>query len=155
MAITMVPKRWYSWDYTVMSGDRTMAVLGLSSWRERAQIVIGDVTHRVYRERAMGGDFVIEAEGRVLARATKPSVFRHTIIVHYNGKDYTLRRPSVWRRAFVLMDGARQIGSIGPASAWSRRATADLPADWPASIKAFVIWLVIVLWKRNADSAAA
>jgi hypothetical protein len=38
---------------------------------------------------------------------------------------------------------------------WTREATADLPRDWPMPIKAFVIWLVIVLWKRDAQSSAA
>jgi hypothetical protein len=77
------------------------------------------------------------------------------MIVHYSGREYTLRKPSVWRRTFVLMDGERQIGSIAPESMWSRRATAELPHDWPTPIKLFVIWLVIVLWKRDAESAAA
>jgi hypothetical protein len=58
----LVPKRWYSWDYTVVSRDRTIAVLDLPS-RERAEITIGGVTHHVLRERAMGGDFVIETGG--------------------------------------------------------------------------------------------
>jgi hypothetical protein len=155
MRMTMVPRRWYSWDYAVTSGDRTLAVLDLASWRERAEIVIGDVTHRVFREHMMGGDFIIEAGGRELARATKPSAFRDTMIVHYGGKDYTLRKPSVWRRSFVLMNGERQIGSIAPESAWTRRATAELPSEWPVPIQAFVIWLVIILWKRDAESAAA
>jgi hypothetical protein len=138
-----------------MNGDRTVAALDLASYRERGEIVIGDVTYRVFRERAMGGDFIIEAGGRELARATKPSAFRDTMIVHHGGADYTLRKPSVWRRAFVVMDGERQIGSIAPESAWTRRATADVPADWPVPIQAFVIWLVIILWKRDAQSAAA
>jgi hypothetical protein len=155
MQMTIVPRRWYSWDYTVMRGDRTVAVLDLASWRERAEIVIGDVTHRVFRERAMGGDFIIEAGGRELARATKPSAFRDRIIVHYGDRDYTLHKPSMWGRAFALMDGDRQIGSIAPESVWTRRATTDLPADWPLPIQAFVIWLVILLWKRDAQSAAA
>jgi hypothetical protein len=155
MQLTMAPRRWYSWDYTVSSGDRTVASLDLASWRERATIMIGDVSHRVFRERAMSGDFIIEGSGRELARATKPSCFRDTMIVHYGGKDYTLRKPSIWRRTFVLMDSDRQIGSIAPESMWSRRATADLPADWPAPIKAFVIWLVIILWKRDAESTSA
>jgi hypothetical protein len=55
----------------------------------------------------MSGDFIIEAGGRELARATKPSAFRDTIIVHYGRRDLTLRKPSVWRRAFALMDGVR------------------------------------------------
>jgi hypothetical protein len=155
MLLTMTPKRWYSWDFAVINGDRTIAELDLSSWRERAEILIGGVTHQVYRERAMGGDFIIDAGGRELARATKPSAFRHTMIVHYRGKDYTLRKPSVWGRAFALMDGDRQIGSVAPTSTWTRRATAELPPDWPVPITAFVIWLVILLWRRDAASAAA
>ena len=153
MTMTLAPKRWYSWDYTVTSGDKTLATLDLSSWRERAEIVIGDVTHRVFREGSFSGDFIIERGGQQLARATKPSAFRNTFIVHYNGRDYTLRKESVWRRTFVLMDDDRVIGVIKPERVMSRRADADLPGDWPAPIKAFVIWLVIILWKREADSA--
>jgi hypothetical protein len=152
--MTVVPKRWYSWDFSVTSGDRILAVLDLSSWRERAEIRIGDVTHRVYRE-GMMGDFIIEAGGRQLARATKPSAFRDTMIVHVGGKDYTLQKPSLWRRAFTLMDGDRQIGSIAPESLWTYRSAADLPTDWPVPIKSFVIWLAIMLWKRHANSGGA
>ena len=137
-----------------MTGDRTVARLDLSSWRERAEIMIGDVTHRTFREHALG-DFAIEAGGRELARATKPSAFRDTMIVHYGGRDYTLLKPSIWRRTFALLDGERQIGAISPESAWTRRATADLPPDVPVPIQAFVVWLVILLWKRDAQSSAA
>jgi hypothetical protein len=61
----------------------------------------------------------------------------------------------VWRRAFALMDGEREIGAISPESTWTRRATADLSPDLPVPIQAFVIWLVILLWKRDAQSSAA
>ena len=139
----MEPRRWYSWDYTVKSGDRTVAVLDFASWRVRGEIVIGDVTHRVFREGAMSGDFIIEAGGRELARATKPSAFRDTMIVHYGGRDYTLLKPSIWRRTFALLDGERQIGTIEPESAWTRRAIARFESDWPMPIQTFVIWLVM------------
>jgi hypothetical protein len=155
MSITIVPKGWFSWDFSVASGGRTLAALELSTWRERAEIRIGDVTHHVFRERAMGGDFVIEAGGRQLARAAKPSAFRNTFVVSYGGRDYTLRKTSAWRREFELMDGERRIGTLAPESRWTRRATANLPSDWPAPITAFVIWLVIILWKREAGAAAA
>jgi hypothetical protein len=151
MTMTMVPRRWYSWDFTVMSGDRTVASLDFSSWRERAEIVIGDVTYHVFREGVCSGDFKLERAGNELARASKPSAFRHTLIVHYNGRDYTLRKESLWRRTFVLMDGERAIGVISPESPWTRRSKTDLPAEWPAPVKAFVIWLVIMLWKRDAS----
>jgi hypothetical protein len=154
MALTLAPRRWFSWDFTLTSGDRTVALLDLSAWRERGEIMIGDVTHRVFREHAMSGDFIIESGGRELARATKPSAFRNLFIVHYGGRDYTLRKRSIWQRGFVLMDGEREIGSVAPESIWTRRAAADLPSDWPAPIKAFVSWLVVILWKRDANSGS-
>jgi hypothetical protein len=154
MSLAIVPERWFSWDVSVIKSGRTLAALDLSTWRERAEIRIGDVTHHVFRERLMGGDFVIEAGGRELARAAKPSAFRNTFVVSYAGRDYTLRKASVWRREFELTDGERRIGTIAPESRWTRRATADLPPDWPAPITAFVIWLVIILWKREAAAAA-
>ena len=151
----IIPKAWYSWDFDVVGGDRTLARLDLSCWREKADVRIEDVNHRVFRERAMSGDFVIERGGQVLARATKPSAFRQAFLVNFNGKTYSLHRPSVWRRAFALLDGEQQIGSVSPNSVWTRAATADHPRDWPMAIKAFVIWLVIILWKRDSDGAAA
>ena len=151
----VVPKKWYSWDFSLVSGDRTLATLDLSAWREKADILVEGVTHRVFREGVMTGDFVLERGSQVLARATKPSAFRNAFIVTYNGKSYMQRKPSAWRRAFVLLDEERHIGSVSPLSAWTRQATADLPRDWPMPIKAFIIWLVIILWKRDAESAAA
>jgi hypothetical protein len=151
----IIPKAWYSWDFNVVGGERTLATLDLSCWREKAEILVEDVPHRVFREGVMSGDFVLERGDQVLARATKPSAFRNAFIVTYNGKSYMLRRASAWRRASVLLDEERQIGSVLPDSVWTRQATADLPRDWPMPIKAFIIWLVIILWKRDAESAAA
>jgi hypothetical protein len=36
----------------------------------------------------------------------------------------------------------------------TRDATVDLPPDWPLAVTTFVIWLAIILWKRDADSGA-
>ena len=152
-AWALVPKAWYSWDFSVTAGDRTIARFDLSSWRERGVITIDGIEHRVFRE-SMLGDFVIERGSQTLARATKTSVFTHTMIVRHDGREYMLRKPSVWRRAFVLMDGARQIGSIAPTSVWTRRAAVDLPAQWPLHLQAFVIWLTLVLWKRDAHAGS-
>jgi hypothetical protein len=117
--------------------------------------MIGDVTHRVFRESALG-DFVLEASGRELARATKPSAFRDTIIVHYGGRDYTLLKPSIWRRAFALMDGDRQDRNDRARERLDAACESRiLRLTGPMPIQAFVIWLVIILWKRNAQNSAA
>jgi hypothetical protein len=126
----------------------------MSTWRERGVITIADVEHHVFRE-SLVGDFVIERGGGVLARATKPSVFTNTMIVKHDGREYTLRKQSVWKRAFVLLEGERQIGSITPTGMWTRHATVDLPRQWPLHLQAFVMWLTLLLWKREAGSGAS
>ena len=67
--LTIIPKAWYSWDFSVLDGDRQLAFMDLSSWREKGILTIDGVEHRVYREGAMSGDFVLERDGTVLARA--------------------------------------------------------------------------------------
>ena len=151
--MTIVPKRWYSWDFDVVDGERHLAVVDVSSWREKGLLTVEGVEHRVYREGAMS-DFILERGGTVLARGTKPSAFRDTILVGYSGRQYMLRKKSVWRRAFILLDGDNEIGSLAPDSIWTRHATVSLPRDWPLPINVFVIWLAIILWKREADAGA-
>ena len=38
---------------------------------------------------------------------------------------------------------------------WSRRATAMLPDTLPLPVRLFVLWLAVLVWKRDADAAAA
>ena len=152
--LTLTAKHWYSWDFTLLKDQRVVADLGMSAWREKGTLTVEGVEHRVFRERVLGGDFVIEAAGRTLARAAKPSAFRNTLRITRDQRTYLLRKRSIWRNEFVLLDGEREIGSIARKSFWTRQATVALPEDWPLPTRAFVIWLVLMLWKRDADNGA-
>ena len=154
MSLTIVPLRWYSWDFDVMEGTRHLARIDVSSWREKGVLTIDGADYRVYREGAMSGDFLLERDGLVFARATKPSAFKNTFVVTYHERQYTLSKRSAWRREFVVRSGETEIGSLAPTSAWRREAAVRLPEDWPIPIRVFVIWLAIILWKRDADAAA-
>ncbi|HKE87943.1 MAG TPA: hypothetical protein VKB50_29510 [Vicinamibacterales bacterium] len=151
--MTIVPLNWYSWNFDLLEGTRRLARLDLSSWRERGVLSVEGINHRVYREGAASGDFVVARDGLVLARATKPSAFRAQFVVSWNGREYTLRRESIWRRTFVLLDGDTKIGSLVKDSAWKRNATIELPKTWPLPIRVFVIWLALIIWKRDANAA--
>ena len=151
--MTIVPLRWYSWDFDLLEGSRRLAHLDLSAWGEKGVLSVDGINHRVYREGVMSGDFVMTRDGLELARATKPSAFRSTFIVAWNGREYTLKRKSMWRRAFVLLDGETELGSVAKTSLWTRDAAIDLPATWPLPIRVFVIWLALIMWKRDANAA--
>ena len=159
--LTIIPKAWYSWDFSVMDGDRPLAYMNLSSWCEKGTLTIEGVEHRVYREGVMSGDFVLERGGTVLARASKPSAFSDRFVIAHQGREYALKKKSAWKRAFVLQSrlgeagSAREtdIGSVVPAGAWTWKASADLPDDWQLPLRVFVIWLATIMWRREANAA--
>ena len=149
-ALTLEPKRWYSWDFSVFEGARQLVDFQLSSWRTTGVLSVEGVNYRVSRE-GMLGDFVMQQAGSVLVRATKPSAFRRAFEIQYKGRRFTLRAKAPFTRAFVLLYGSSEIGSIVPESVLTRRATVSLPEDWPLPVKSFAIWLTIVHWKRDAS----
>lgn len=53
-----------------------------------------------------------------------------------------------------MLDGADEVGSIAPERVFTRRATVELPCDMPAAVKMFIVWLVIIMWKRDADAGS-
>jgi hypothetical protein len=148
----IVPANWYSWRFTVTDESRSVADITLSSWCEKGKLTIGDSTYHVYREALMSGAFVLEHAGTVLARAEKPSVFRREFVIQHAGREYTLRPESTFRRAFVFLDGSRQVGFLAPKSAFTRRADASLPHDLPLPVRMFIVWLTMMSWRREQNS---
>ena len=111
--LTIIPKAWYSWYFSVVDQDRPLAFLDLSSWREKGTLTIEGVEHRVYREGVMSGDFVLERNGTVLARASKPSALFNRFVVAHQGREFTLASdtPPHSPSAMCMPTSARQLPS--------------------------------------------
>lgn len=149
------PKSWFSPDYKVLENDAVIAIVALSMLREAGALTVAGSSYRVYRERLLSGSFVLESEGAILARADKPSALYRSFLVKHDGKEYTLEAESVGYRKFVLSEGGQQIGSVYPEHALTRRSVIDFPEAIPLVVRVFMFWLVMILWKRAADAAAA
>lgn len=54
-----------------------------------------------------------------------------------------------------MFEGETEIGRVSPQGILSRRAEVDLPDAWPLPLKIFIVWLAVLLWKRDSDSSAA
>ena len=152
MMLQVVPTHWYSWDVRITDESRPVADIATSWWREKGRLTIDGVTYRVSREGPMSGAFVLEHAGDVLARAEKPSVFRREFVIRHADREYTLRPTSIFRRAFVLLEGSREVGSITPQNAFTRKAAADLPNDLPLPVRVFIVWLIVISWRRAQDA---
>jgi hypothetical protein len=152
MAMMIGAAHWYSLDFNVTEGARHLAHVDVSAWLEKGILTIDGVAHRVYRQGMMHGDFLLEREGVVLARATKPSAFRNRFVIRHDGRTYELARASIWQRRFVVRSGDAEIGSLQPTSAWRRDAAVNPPEQWPLPFKVFVIWLAIIIWNRQKNA---
>jgi hypothetical protein len=152
--LEILPTSWFSWDFTISQGASPIADFGISWWRERGKLTVQGHTFRVYRENMLNGDFVLESERGILARATKPSALRRSFTVQSGAKTYIWRARSAFRRPFVLLEDDREVGAISTRGAWTRRASARFPGDIPLPVQVFLVWLSVLLWKRDSDAAA-
>ena len=154
--LELEPTRWFSWAFTVADGGRPFGTLDISAWRERGDVTVAGQTFRIVRTGFMSGDFLLESGGgTVVATATKPSLFRREFEVTFSGRTLCLRPRSAWGRSLALLEGGREVGDVRPRSMWSRRGTATLPDTLPLPVRLFVLWLAVLVWKRDDEAASA
>ena len=47
------------------------------------------------------------------------------------------------------------VGTIRRETWTSRKARVELPDELPLPVRVFVLWLVLLMWKRESDAAAS
>jgi hypothetical protein len=153
--LTLMPKSWFSWNFRLEEPvGNAVAEVRLSSWRDRGSVVVGGVTYTIRRDGLLG-PFVMEApDGSMVGTAVKPSMFRAQFFVGEREPTYLLKREGFFRRRYGLFRDDRRIGSIVPGL-WLRRADVELAEEVPETIRAFLIWLACLLWKRAVAAAAS
>ena len=128
--------------------QRLLGELEDSFLRAKAQLELEEGTYQLYREGWFSGDFLLELNGKVVARASKPSVLQNRFEIELPDRQFVLSKPSSFDRRVIVLDGGKEIGSIYPLGAFTRRTHVDLPDDWPVPIRAFLFWIVFNVWKR-------
>src|SRR5262249_37123684 len=155
--LNALPKGWFSWDFSLH--DSSGGVVGdvlLSSWREQGAITIRGGPRYTVRRQGILGPFVLEApDGSGAASAVKPSVLRREFNVEHGGRLYALRAVSALRRQCLVLCEDRPLGRVSPDSWFSRRARLEIADDVPLVLQAFLVWLTLLMWKRDSDGGAA
>lgn len=103
----------------------------------------------------MSGAFFLARGEEAIVKAEKPSAFRSEFEIQMGDQTIVLMQPSVWKTAYELRMGDAVIGRIDKAGRLSRKATIELPADWPLPLQLFVFWLVQLMWNRGDAATAA
>lgn len=149
-----VPKGWFSSKHVVSETDSVIALIDFSGWREAGEITINGSIYRAYRESLMGPFLLEGGGGSILARAEKPSAFYRTLVVQHLDRKYTLEAVSTWSLKFIVSEGGKEIGSVYPEGTLKRKALGDLPEEIPLPVRLFMLWLVMLLWRRSDSSSS-
>lgn len=152
--LTANPHSWFSWDFTLAKNGESIANIDLSSWREKGALTVANATYRISREGLCSGAFLLESNGTVLARARKPSAWTRRLVLDFGGAKFELKPQSAFARGFQLLEDERIVGTLLPDSFLTRKFNVELPEDLPLQIRAFIVWLTVLLWKRDASAAA-
>ena len=155
MTLKAIPKAWWSWTFKVLDDANQVGEIRFARLREAGELQLSGTTYRVYREGYFSGLFILERNGEAIAYAGKPSALARSFNVWHAGKNFTLEAESIFRRKFVLREAGSTIGSIAPERACYRQARIDLPIKLPLPLRLFMLWLTLLMWKRQADSGAS
>ena len=147
------PAGTFSPDYWIASEGQEVTRLEVSSWREAAGFRLRGKAYELSRDGWLSGDFRLEENDRLLARAIKPSAWRSSYDLDIDGQIYTLERDSGLCSNFSVHDDGARVGGIRLHSSFSRKGTIDLPATWSEPVRLFVFWLVLIIWNRERTAS--
>ena len=95
--------------------------------------------------------FVLEAGGSELAAADRLKRSERSWRVSTGGAEYELARASMWRSKFELRLAGQALGEI---SRKRRNTICDLPDDLPVPVQAFLGFIAMALWDREAAASS-
>ena len=144
-----IPTDLFSTNFRLEQESQLVGELDPSIWRCKATLELEEGTYNLYREKFLGGDYLLERNGNIVARAVKLSVLREKYAIQVGNRTIELRKTGWASRKFGLFDGDRQIGTISPKGTFSKRAEIDLPVEWPLASRIFMFWLVLLVWKQS------
>ncbi len=145
---------YFSHSYDLEQRGSSVGSVKMSNWAEKGEVYITGKEASFYRENIFNGDFVLEHEDKVVAKAQKPSALYNKMEISI-GENVFLVQPQSWfSQSYLVMHNEEQLGVIKKESWFSNSAIIELPDDWPVALQVFVFLLVVVLWQRSESAAA-
>lgn len=145
MTLQIAPTGMGASSFKISDGSRALAEIVIGVWHEDGGLTLGGVSYRMQREQPEPRALVLEGERGVLMRAEQAKkLFSREFLIRYEGRELTLRPRGMFSRAFALLEGGREIGSLSADNIFTRKATADLPGELPILLRMFIVWLMLM-----------
>jgi hypothetical protein len=153
--LVTIPRHWFTWNCEVLENSTHIGSIEFAGWGEAGELITTGSFYKVYREGPLSPNFILEEHGNTIAIAEKPNPFVRLFLVNYAGIQYELKAESPFFRKFILQETGQTIGSIKPEHAFTSRAIVDLPTFIPLAVRLFMVWLVLLLWRRQQRQSSA
>lgn len=143
------PRRPLSWSFDIAVDGDVVTTLDLAFFGSAAAFELDG--YRYDLQRAPGfGEFQLVGPMGVLATATKPNPFVRRYDVEVGRHRFTLAAAAPIARRFVLTEDERIVGDVTPDAPIARRCGATWPEDMALAVRVFLLWLVVLQWRRAA-----
>ncbi|HKR09587.1 MAG TPA: hypothetical protein VJS39_10385 [Gemmatimonadaceae bacterium] len=149
-----IPTNVFAKNFRLEQDNKLVGELDPSIWRCKATLELEEGTYNLYREKFLGGDYLLEHDGTIVARAIKTHVFRDKYAIQVGNRVLEFKKLRWTSRKFGLFDGDQLVGGIYPRGIFTKRANIDLPQEWPLANRVFMFWLAFVIWKRESQAAS-
>ena len=149
-----IPTNFLAKNFRLEQDNKLVGELDPSIWRCKATLELEEGTYNLYREKLLGGDYLLEHDGTIVTRAIKTNVFRNKYAIQIGNRVLEFKKVHWTSRKFGLFDGDQQVGGIYPRGIFTKRAKIDLPQEWPLASRVFMFWLAFLIWKRDSQAAS-
>ena len=140
----------------VLLGEAVVATLQASHWKEAATAQVGERSWD-YRKRdgELIGRWAEEPADAVRLRARKVSVWRREWAVDLAGLQLQMTTASRWKGTHRYSTAGGQVAESGTTGGLSSRPTLTVNGELPLEHQVFLLWVELVLRRRDSAAAAA
>ena len=143
-------------ELPVLRDGSVVAVLRASNWKEAATAIVGE---RVWvfskRKGELTGRWDAEPQDTARLRAIQKSFWKSTWTLDLEGRPVEMQNASMWRGTHRYLSSGLQIAESGSTGGWSPRPTLMADDALPLHQQVFLLWLELVLSRRNTAAVAA
>jgi hypothetical protein len=148
------PNRTFSMRlYTLTRDGVEIGQIDCGGARWSAALTVGSASYNPVSEGVLRTKFHLDAGGTRIADVELAGTFFRRFVVHAGAKTCTLKVASWFGRSFILTENDVEVGRIARSGFFTARCRAELPDDLPLPVQAFLIWLVLITWRRQAVTA--
>jgi hypothetical protein len=142
-------------ELPVLRNGAVVAVLRASNWKEAATAVVGDREWAFAKRKGeLIGRWSTEPEDAARLRARSTSFWKGTWALDLEGRPVEMRNVSMWKGTHRYSSGGQRIAESGSTGRWSPRPTMDADGSLPLHQQVFLLWVELVISRRNAAVAA-